>query len=297
MTPHFAARQRAFTLIELLVVIAIIALLAAILFPVFSQARERARQSTCASNMKQLGFAWIQYTQDYDEYWPTGKQANGDGSGWYTSVYPYVKSAQLYKCPSDKTTPGQVISYSVNRNLMRVAESGLTAPPNVGGTVTSSGAFFNSATMYAPAKTVLLFEVLGTTAFFNASTKDELNSFSAWGPTATTDPTKCISTFHPTEFYATGILGTPPENGGYYYSPDGDASSVNGRHWDGANYAYADGHVKWLLGSRVSPGQNNNNSDCDQNTLDKFGAKCAGTQDGYAAGTNSKDFAATFSAR
>lgn len=293
MISHLTARQRAFTLIELLVVIAIIGLLAAILFPVFSRAREKARQTSCGSNLKQLGLAWMQYTQDYDEFWPIGNQVNGDDSGWYSSVYPYVKSPQVYKCPSDATTGGQVISYAVNRNITKVAVSGLTAPPANGGTGTS-GAFLSTATMYSPSRTVLLFEVLGTTAFFSSG--QELNSFSAYGPTATSSPSKCISTFHPTEFYATGLLGSPPEDGTYYYPPDGDLAT-NGRHSEGANYVFADGHVKWLLGSRVSPGQNNNNSDCDQNTLDKYGAKCAGTQDGYAAGTNSKDFAATFSAR
>src|SRR6476661_3585247 len=101
-------QKRAFTLIELLVVIAIIALLAAILFPVFARARENARRSSCINNLKQLGLGLQQYTQDYDEMLPAGNSAaNGFwGQGWAGAIYPYVKSTQLYKCPNDSTAPG-----------------------------------------------------------------------------------------------------------------------------------------------------------------------------------------------
>ena len=98
--PH---RQSAFTLIELLVVIAIIAILAAILFPVFARARENGRRSSCSSNMKQLGLAVIQYTLDYDGRYPFSDQS---GVGWKNVTQPYTKSDQLWVCPSnsDKTT-------------------------------------------------------------------------------------------------------------------------------------------------------------------------------------------------
>jgi len=96
-------KRNGFTLIELLVVIAIIAILAAILFPVFAKAREKARQTTCASNLKQLALAVIQYTQDYDETPPCGMTlpvvaGNGYyyfGVGWGGQIYPYVKSPEL----------------------------------------------------------------------------------------------------------------------------------------------------------------------------------------------------------
>ena len=115
--------KRGFTLIELLVVIAIIAILAAILLPVFAQARERARLSSCGNNLKQIGLAWVQYTQDYDECGPYGSQGScdttallwssrgscggapspGPYSTWNTLILPYIKSINVFMCP-DATT-------------------------------------------------------------------------------------------------------------------------------------------------------------------------------------------------
>lgn len=120
--------KRGFTLIELLVVIAIIAILAAILFPVFAKAREKARQSSCLNNLKQLSLGMIQYTQDYDErfaVFSTGRMTGAYGSGpvpgaadfnwvpgwtqyqdtWINKIYPYVKNTQVYKCPSGPHEP------------------------------------------------------------------------------------------------------------------------------------------------------------------------------------------------
>ena len=124
-------RQSGFTLIELLVVIAIIAILAAILFPVFARARENARKSSCMSNMKQLGLGFIQYTQDYDEKYPhsaenslpiLGGWVKGGGATTYVfptdvtvgAIYPYVKSSQIYICPSDPNATAKRLSYSMN---------------------------------------------------------------------------------------------------------------------------------------------------------------------------------------
>ncbi|MFQ3611150.1 MAG: DUF1559 domain-containing protein [Fimbriimonadales bacterium] len=106
--------RRGFTLIELLVVIAIIAILAAILFPVFAQAREKARQTTCASNLKQIGLAIMQYVQDYDEFYPPS-QTGGGSTGiiqrtWYTLVDPYVKaqhSERHWMDPNQRHHPGR----------------------------------------------------------------------------------------------------------------------------------------------------------------------------------------------
>jgi prepilin-type N-terminal cleavage/methylation domain-containing protein/prepilin-type processing-associated H-X9-DG protein len=105
--------KKAFTLIELLVVIAIIAILAAILFPVFAQARDKARSASCLSNEKQIGLGLMMYTQDYDETYPTAYQyknntatTNGGSSGGYVHysamIQPYIKSDKVWVCPSDK---------------------------------------------------------------------------------------------------------------------------------------------------------------------------------------------------
>ena len=97
--------MKAFTLIELLVVIAIIAILAAILFPVFARARENARRASCQSNLKQIGLGVLQYTQDYDEKMvPAQVTVNGNNITWRGMIYPYVKSVQLFKCPSNSNT-------------------------------------------------------------------------------------------------------------------------------------------------------------------------------------------------
>ena len=105
---------KGFTLIELLVVIAIIAILAAILFPVFAKAREKARQTTCASNEKQLGIAFMQYVQDYDESYPYSEN-------WAYCLYPYVKSVGAYVCPDDSSAGAAgtyPISYAVNADCI-----------------------------------------------------------------------------------------------------------------------------------------------------------------------------------
>lgn len=104
--------KRGFTLIELLVVIAIIAILAAILFPVFAQARNAARKATCISNLKQLALGQLMYIQDYDEkltFWatdgPNDSWAQSKGTGWWMNqIQPYIKNTGVYACPNDVRT-------------------------------------------------------------------------------------------------------------------------------------------------------------------------------------------------
>jgi len=157
-------RRRAFTLIELLVVIAIIAILAAILFPVFAKAREKARQITCLSNEKQLGLAFYQYVQDFDECYPcglvTGSPATGTGwnggygVGWAGELSPYIKAPNMLSCPDDPTPPPgngvYTCSYAENYEL----------PGH------------SLAYLIAPSSTVELFEVQNDTCFLNSTTEN-----------------------------------------------------------------------------------------------------------------------------
>ena len=134
--PHEGRKRHGFTLIELLVVIAIIAILAAILFPVFARARENARRASCQSNLRQISLGIFQYTQDYDERMPgawVGTAGNGKLGGWayYSqaatstvpaiydmkqgSVQPYLKSVQIFICPSDTTGAASGNSYAINQ--------------------------------------------------------------------------------------------------------------------------------------------------------------------------------------
>ncbi len=141
ITLRRSARPSAFTLIELLVVIAIIAILAAILFPVFARARENARRSSCQSNLKQIGLGMIQYIQDYDERFPLGAQTTaaaataGTPYGWADALQPYLKSTQIFQCPSETTPPpsfgttdpkGSLAGYTdyyANSNVMGISQA------------------------------------------------------------------------------------------------------------------------------------------------------------------------------
>ncbi len=141
-------RRRGFTLIELLVVIAIIAILAAILFPVFAKAREKARQTSCLSNAKQLILGVMMYVQDYDDYFPGYYNPNvpGDVNQWFEMIEPYIKNDQIFVCPSAQTvTP---TGYGFN---YRFISYGMRDPTNyVGHSIT------NVSTFVYPAETIIL---------------------------------------------------------------------------------------------------------------------------------------------
>jgi len=143
------SKPQGFTLIELLVVIAIIAILAAILFPVFQKVRENARRTSCLSNEKQLGLGFTQYVQDSNEKFPCANAIVGTGNagfpnGWANMIYPYVKSTGVYSCPDDSAANPRV-SYSMNYYIWNHANGGQ-----------DKGQKLSRVT--APASTVLLYE-------------------------------------------------------------------------------------------------------------------------------------------
>lgn len=226
-----------FTLIELLVVIAIIAILAAILFPVFAKAREKARQTTCLSNEKQMGLGFLQYVQDYDEKF--NDTYSNHGAGWGVGIYPYVKSKQVFTCPDDSTQPTDaggkagytVMSYGINTNIAEYIQ----------------GAYSKITT---PATTVLLFEDTQKTADIELSINNN-NGYpqdvGASGFGYSNDGTGKFAggSWH----YTTGYLGSIIPA-----TPNDFDNKPLGRHTDGSNFLMNDGHAKWLRGGAVSPG-------------------------------------------
>jgi prepilin-type N-terminal cleavage/methylation domain-containing protein/prepilin-type processing-associated H-X9-DG protein len=148
-SPRKGAQRRGFTLIELLVVIAIIAILAAILFPVFAEAREKARQISCLSNQKQLGTAMSMYMQDYDERFPNWrtvvpKSADDPNAKitWVENMQPYCKNKRIWICPSDNINAEAKVlglgggtvavnSYWLNAYIFRWSGNTPTSPPSV----------------------------------------------------------------------------------------------------------------------------------------------------------------------
>ncbi len=213
--------RRGFTLIELLVVIAIIAILAAILFPVFSQAREKARQASCASNLKQLALAILMYVQDYDELFPIGHYDGWAGTWyvmttppdarpgstalrstyWSNAIYPYIKNWQIYTCPSAANeldlggvTGDRILcSYTYNTLLTRYPMAGVVSP----------------------SVCILIWEGLGDMSLVSTASTMPL----WWGGSIVYKPYDTL-----------GMMGRA-----------GRATVHNG----GSNKAYVDGHVKW----------------------------------------------------
>jgi len=240
-----AARSHAaFTLIELLVVIAIIAILAAILFPVFAKVREKARAISCLSNMKQLGLGLLQYNQDNDEAFPGGVAKDKfEGSGWAGAIFPYVKSAGIYHCPDDPTTQVTVnnvtnypVSYALN---IMTAEDPL---PN----------------WSAPASVVMLTEIQG--AQVNVTDAQELGSVHH-SPMDFSDNIVWVDGTPGNYTAAWGghvMLYTTGRLADRTHGADSLTSLVNGvetpgpRHTEGANWLLGDGHAKYLRGTAVA---------------------------------------------
>jgi prepilin-type N-terminal cleavage/methylation domain-containing protein/prepilin-type processing-associated H-X9-DG protein len=308
------SNRKGFTLIELLVVIAIIAILAAILFPVFAKAREKARQITCASNMKELGTAVAMYVQDYDETYPSGADNNpatptADANGWAAQLYPYLKSTGIMKCPDDST------SNAATTTAETVA--GVTIPVGTEMVPVSYG--FNSnlvglkdGALSSVDLTVQAFEVSGAYAMPTVAGDEGGPSGNGTIGTAVEGPVSAAAGYvgilsnGPLDIQAMG-LSAPAAllyETGYMHGSGGSANVVpagydsanqgGGLHSGGANYLFADSHVKWTNPGSIYAGANN--TDTDTNTPDYACGENIGTTTVYSANTNcnATPFAGTF---
>lgn len=224
--------RRAFTLVELLIVIAIIGLLAAILYPVFDRARENARRASCVARLQQMGLGWTQYSQDYDERalpWATSMATDTNGLylglafRWEILMEPYVKSTQLFTCPSIVRRSGNSLRYAYSYN--RYAGS--------------SGRPLGSIPL--PAQTPIFLECEGDSG---------TPSFTIVSSSETADGVR-LKTYG---------FGVGWESSNPYSRP------YSTRHFDGSNYLFADGHVKWLRrpnGGTNTPARVGLDYDCD----------------------------------
>jgi prepilin-type N-terminal cleavage/methylation domain-containing protein/prepilin-type processing-associated H-X9-DG protein len=238
-------KRQGFTLIELLVVIAIIAILAAILFPVFGRARENARRTSCLSNLKQVGLGLIQYTQDYDESMPYTFKTDvrndiklPDGraySGryvWPLQLQPYIKSTQVFICASQ--SEGQAKSGWTDDGTSNPYNGNWGKPiPNTyasNETITNTTAPVNLAAVPRPSSVYIIGDVRGGfMTFYNGSWQPGFNRMR----------------------YSNACPGTT-ESGGVV-NVTGTLTDECARHMGGGVIVYLDGHAKWSHHSRMNP--------------------------------------------
>lgn len=217
---HFSLpyqKKRAFTLIELLVVIAIIAILAAILFPVFARARENARRASCQSNLKQIGLGMLQYAQDYDEKYLAQDEHNGQNFAFL--LQPYMKSKQVFICPSASGSPIFVV--------------GTDTTPASNGTTNADSADH----IWRSNSTI--------TGDYSGSYGMNSNVSSLPIALAQVKAPASLGLF---------FDGSWPVVSGIPALSDFGTEGAAARHFDGVNIGYADGHVKWKSRSQAIAG-------------------------------------------
>ncbi len=274
-----ATRNRnGFTLIELLVVIAIIAILAAILFPVFAQAREKARAISCLSNLNQLGKGIIMYVQDYDEtlpYWNFSLSADGFGgnqngvftSWWFNATYPYYKSVAVLKCPDDNVTgmtpaafwPGvwtnkPIDKVGIDPALYNAQISyGMTETMMCGeanGNWGSASSAVTLASLNKPSETM----VLADAAIMSAGTIYDGDG--NWGNLP--DPSNPNDPRHSCILYKAAYANMGASSALSVYGNEDPCNSALpewnslSRHTQGSNLTFSDGHSKWLRNSKIT---------------------------------------------
>ena len=268
-TPARCRSAKGFTLIELLVVIAIIALLAAILFPVFAKAREKARQTACLSNEKQMGVALMQYMQDYDEIVPQGSYGgnNCNVPKWMDVLYTYVKNTAVFDCPDDINASVEYLPCGDTDAAGLCTNGRRTSTSYHGfGTYAINGAYSAGKTFVGgpfvqthnpqgkplaaigvPATTIFLSEIVSSDVNYNnvsISWSSEVRN-PYYDATATPPSVSEINVARS----ASGACGDV--NG---YSISNCLMSVP--HSGGANVLWCDGHAKWLTGDGISATHN-----------------------------------------
>jgi len=251
--------------VEIVGVLFLLFFLVCFVFPTFlPHGREKARQTSCLSNEKQLGLAFEQYVEDYDGKYPCGTHPaplQNLSTGWAGQIYPYVRSEGVYNCPDDPTKADgskayQVpVSYAYNWNI---GNKSLFTPkggsPHISPTSTKD--------MVKPSRTVLLCEVFGATADVTDSHGSEAASPVVLGGGFTS--TSSIDGDGSSLRYATGVLRCDPRWSVMVGTQTGDAMSETGIHTHGSNFLFADGHAKWAKNDQVSAGGTNtvSSSDC-----------------------------------